>query len=127
MRYFKRTSVFFALFVLAFAGFGCFDGFVDGGGGSIGSERKLSGVYQSDTGKVIVFYENGAYQLYFKLSEFRARADADSESEYTVIGKDIVFKDDSGREIPERGILDDQDLSFTWEKYPGETFVKQQN
>ena len=125
MRFLRYTSVLFALVMLAWIGSGCFGGLDDGGGGGVGSERKLTGTYQSNTGKVIVFSDNGAYQLYFKLSEFQAKDDADSEAEYTVIGKDIVFKDDAGQEIPERGVLDEQDQSFTWEKYPGETFTKQ--
>ena len=104
----------------------CFSIGGPGSGTGTGNERKITGTYQSDS-VVVVFAEDGSYKVYGSKENFQANKDPDSEAEYTILEKEIIFKNDEGNEIPERGILGEDDKSFTWEQYPGQTFTRSEN
>lgn len=87
--------------------------------------RTLVGTYQSSEGKVIVFNNKSIYKLYLLIEDFRAGKPPDTEARYSILNNQIIFYDDEGNEIAERGILDSKDASFSWLKYPNEPFRKQ--
>lgn len=103
---------------------GCF-GVGPGGGGATSTDRKIAGTYKSSQEKSIVFELSGSYQIFVNPKNLEDK-NPDQSGTYTVVGKEILFKSSSGEDIPEKGALVEGDGSFTWERFPGETFQKLQ-
>jgi len=111
-------------------------GFVIGGGGcgvALGEQPpenqqknkpQLSGKYRSSNSEKTFVFEKDRYKLYFTqkdLKEDRPTLDA----EYSVFNRQITFyQADTDEPFAQEGQLTSEFVSFTWNKYPGETFKK---
>ncbi len=99
-----------------------------GGGGGIDLQpRYINGRYRSEQGRVIEFSSTTRkYKLYTAKEEFQNN-NPSIIAKYKILGKQIIFYKESGEEFEDRGILNDDDTQFTWDEYPGETFVRENN
>jgi len=103
---------------------GC-GGPIDGGAGGVGTPSSLSGSFKSDKTEKTIVFSASDYSVYFTAKQLTDKQ-ATLESGYTVVGNEISFNQaDSDEPFAQKGTLNETKTSFTWEKYPGETFSKQ--
>ena len=122
MQTIRRTGTILFLFILTMSG--CLALEPPGSGG--GNERKISGTYVSESGKALIFFNegenDGKYQFYLD-SKGISTEPANWISTYKVVENTITFyKEGSNEEFEEKGTLKENDTVIEWQEHPGQLF-----
>ena len=118
----KRTTTLTMLIVSAVALLAAC-GEVSGTPGT--TPRYIAGTFKgTKTEKSVTFTTGGKFDVYMNTADLKAGV-AGEQGTYHVEGTDIVFVRANGTEFEEVGKLSADEKSFTWDEFPGETFVRQ--